>query len=73
MNAFGPFIANLDREDRNDLRSTAVWRFFGPNAAAEEPDGDPRPGPRIAELLRIRRSKRKAGPDSRGGGAEPPV
>lgn len=57
MNAFGPFIATLDRDDRNDLRSTAVWRFFGPNPAAREPDGDPRPGPRIAELLHQRRAK----------------
>lgn len=60
MNAFGPFIEPLDRHERNDLRSTAVWRFFGPNTAAQEPDGDPRPGPRITELLHQRRAKRKA-------------
>lgn len=60
MNAFGPFIEPLDRHERNDLRSTAVWRFFGPNAAAPEPDGAPRPGPRITELLHQRRAKRRA-------------
>jgi hypothetical protein len=69
MNAFGPFIATLDREDRNDLRSTAVWRFFGPNAAPPASEGDPRPGPRIAELWNERRAKRRA---KHGGDGVPP-
>lgn len=60
LNAFGPFIAPLDKVDRDDLRSTIVWRFFGPpDAVNQDSDAEPTPGPRIVQLLRDRRNKRK--------------
>jgi len=59
LNAFGPFIAPLEKADRDDLRSTIVWRFFGPpEAVKQEVDGAPEPGPGIIEALRLRRKKR---------------
>lgn len=60
LNAFGPFIAPLDKVDRDDLRSTIVWRFFGPpNAVNQDSDAEPTPGPRIMQLLRGRRKRRE--------------
>lgn len=59
LNAFGPFIAPLEKADRDDLRSTIVWRFFGPpETVKQEVDGAPEPGPGIIEALRLRRNKR---------------
>lgn len=52
LSAFGPFIAPLDKGDRDDLRSTIVWRFFGPpEAVNQDADAEPTPGPRIMQLL----------------------
>lgn len=59
MNSFGPFIAPLDVEDRNDLRSTIIWRFFGPDNEPQEPDGAPRPRRSLMELLHLRRERRE--------------
>jgi hypothetical protein len=58
LNAFGPFIAPLDQADRDDLRSTILWRFFGPDNTIQEPDGEPRPGRGITQLIRRRRAER---------------
>lgn len=67
LNAFSPFVAPLEREDRNDLRSTIIWRFFGPpDTVAQEPDTDPRPGARLLEILHLRRKKRAAKAPSEG-------
>jgi hypothetical protein len=55
MNSFGPFVAPLEPRDRNDLHSTIIWRFFGPEAVPQEPDSDPRPGNRLREILHRRR------------------
>ncbi len=58
--AFGPFIAPLEKVDRDDLRSTIVWRFFGPpDAVNQDPDAQPTPGPQIQQLLSARRKARK--------------
>jgi uncharacterized membrane protein YhaH (DUF805 family) len=60
LNAFGPFIAPLEKGDRDDLRSTIVWRFFGPpDAVNQDSDAEPTPGPRILQLLSARREARK--------------
>jgi hypothetical protein len=60
LNAFSPFVAPLERDDRDDLRSTIIWRFFGPpDSTTQESDADPRPGPRVFELLRRRRERRR--------------
>ena len=64
LNAFGPFIAPLEKVDRNDLRSTIVWRFFGPPGLVNQSqDSEPTPGPRILQLIRERREKRRS-PDA---------
>jgi hypothetical protein len=60
MKSFEPFVAPLDPNDRNDLRSTIIWRFFGPDAVPQELDGEPRPGKGIGELLHRRRQRREA-------------
>jgi uncharacterized membrane protein len=63
LNAFGPFVAELPKPDRDDLRSTIIWRFFGPpEAVNQKMDGAPEPGPGILEALRMRRKKRVASP-----------
>jgi hypothetical protein len=60
MNSFDTFIAPLDGDERNDLRSTIIWRFFGPENEAQQPDSEPRPRPRLVELLHLKREKRTA-------------
>lgn len=60
LNAFGPFIASLEKVDRDDLRSTIVWRFFGPpDAVNQDSDGEPSPGTGILQQLQARQKKRK--------------
>jgi hypothetical protein len=60
LNAFGPFVAPLEKADRDDLRSTIVWRFFGPpKDLNQESDSEPTPGPRILQILNSRRSRRE--------------
>lgn len=59
--AFGPFIAPLEKVDRDDIRSTIVWRFFGPPGAVnQESDAPPTPGPGLWQQLKARREGRKA-------------
>jgi hypothetical protein len=61
LNAFGPFIAPLEKDDRDDLRSTIVWRFFGPpDDVNQDSDAEPTPGSRIVQLLDERRKARKS-------------
>lgn len=63
LNAFGPFIAELPKDDRDDLRSTIVWRFFGPpDSVNQDVDGAPEPGPGILTVLGMRRKKREPPP-----------
>lgn len=62
MTSFDPFVAPLDRDDRDDLRSTIVWRFFGPEAEPQEPDSPPRHGRDLREILHLKRKKRDAKP-----------
>lgn len=62
LNAFGPFIATLNEEDRDDLRSTIVWRFFGPDNTSQEPDDEPKPGRGITRLLNLRKKARDGSP-----------
>jgi hypothetical protein len=65
LNAFGPFIAPLEKEDRDDLRSTIVWRFFGPpDAVNQDADAAPTPGPQILQVLSARRKTRKSSAQS---------
>ncbi len=58
--AFGPFIAPLEKVDRDDIRSTIVWRFFGPpDALNQAQDAAPTPGPALLQQLKDRRNARK--------------
>lgn len=59
--AFGPFIAPLDKVDRDDLRSTIVWRFFGPpDSVNQDSDAQPTPGPQLLQRLEARRKARRS-------------
>lgn len=58
MNSFDTFIAPLGPKDRNDLRSTIIWRFLGPDNEPQSPDSEPRPRHRLRELLHLRRENR---------------
>jgi len=59
--AFGPFIAPLDKADRDDVRSTIVWRFFGPPEDVNQAqDEAPTPGPALLQRLSARREARNS-------------
>jgi hypothetical protein len=61
--AFGPFIAPLGKTDRDDVRSTIVWRFFGPPEDVNQArDEAPTPGPALLQRLGARR-KARSSPD----------
>ena len=64
MTSFDPFISPLDPQERNDLRSTIIWRFFGPDGEPQKVDSPPRPGRDLREILHLRKSRRN--------GEEPP-